>query len=75
LTTSAVSYGALSDLQGKVAMRWDIAPHNVGFRLICRWTERNRSPDVPPAIKRFDLSLIARRLRRELYEGRIRGHL
>jgi two-component system, chemotaxis family, CheB/CheR fusion protein len=66
LITNATKYGALSVLAGKIAISWEIVPHDDGPRLVWRWLERGGPHIAPPAHRGFGLSLIERSLKHEL---------
>jgi two-component sensor histidine kinase len=53
LATNALKYGALSNLQGSIAIEGRIEPFNEDSRFIFRWKEHGGPPVSPPARKGF----------------------
>jgi PAS domain S-box-containing protein len=64
LATNALKYGALSNADGRVALRWT---YDAGSRdLALAWTESGGPPTAPPTRRGFGSRLIERSLRGEL---------
>jgi len=53
LATNALKYGALSNLQGSIAIEGRIEPFNGDSRFIFRWKEHGGPPVSPPARRGF----------------------
>lgn len=66
LATNAVKYGALSTPEGRVTIRWDLAPGPGAERLDLTWTESGGPPVTPPSRRGFGSRLIERGLAAEL---------
>jgi two-component sensor histidine kinase len=67
LMTNATKYGALSDDQGRVAVRWTVAPRAGGGKTLSLvWDERDGPPVAPPTRKGFGTTVIGRALSGEL---------
>jgi two-component system CheB/CheR fusion protein len=67
LTTNAVKYGALSDPNGRLAVRWIVTNTNTGRRLALEWRESGvRAVDLKPSRSGFGRELIERGLPYEL---------
>jgi two-component system CheB/CheR fusion protein len=67
LTTNAVKYGALSDPNGRLAVRWIVMNTNTGRRLALEWRESGvRALDLKPSRSGFGRELIERGLPYEL---------
>lgn len=62
LCTNALKYGALSDPNGRVSVRW----HTVGDRVQLRWVESDGPPVRAPASGGFGRRLLERGLAHEL---------
>lgn len=62
LCTNAVKYGALSNDEGRVAIRWGIE----SGRLRLTWTERGGPPVAPPSHRGFGSRMLERALASEL---------
>ncbi|WP_293868582.1 sensor histidine kinase [uncultured Alsobacter sp.] len=70
LMTNATKYGALSDDQGRVDVRWTVAPREEdGQTLELVWDEREGPPVAQPSRKGFGTTVIGRALSGEL-EGK-----
>jgi PAS domain S-box-containing protein len=65
LTTNAVKYGALSDVDGKLDITWTI----VGLDLRLVWRERDGPPVTPPKRRGFGSRLIERSLAADFKGG------
>ena len=66
LTTNAVKFGALSVVEGSVAITW-ATDHGVdGEDLVLDWVERNGPPVTPPEHYGFGMTLIERGLSYDL---------
>jgi two-component sensor histidine kinase len=65
LATNATKYGALSVPEGRVCIRWSVAPGAPGHLEFC-WREVGGPPVMPPTRKGFGTRLIERSLAREL---------
>jgi two-component sensor histidine kinase len=63
LATNAAKYGALSNSDGRVAIRWRLA----GKALTLTWTEEGGPPVEPPARAGFGTRLLHRGLAHELH--------
>ena len=66
LTTNAVKYGALSVLEGKIAVTWSVEPGAEGDRLLLTWIETGGPPVVLPTKRGFGTMLIERGLRQDM---------
>lgn len=66
LATNAVKYGALSNDQGHVAIRWRLDPEAMPARLILDWQESDGPPVVTPKTRGFGSRLLERGLAGEL---------
>lgn len=66
LATNAVKYGALSVLEGRIAIAWSFAPGSGDQRLDLVWTERGGPTVKPPSSRGFGSRLIERGLAAEL---------
>lgn len=60
LTTNAVKYGALSVLEGNIAVTWSVGDTADHERLVLKWIERNGPPVAPPTRRGFGMTLIER---------------
>ncbi len=60
LCTNALKYGALSNQQGRVGVRWALEAVPAGQRLEIGWTERGGPRVTPPQKDGFGLKLIRR---------------
>jgi PAS domain S-box-containing protein len=58
LATNAAKYGALSDPNGRVAIRWTLEPGGDGETFIFRWSETDGPPVAPPLQSGFGTRLI-----------------
>ena len=74
LATNAAKYGALSDMSGKVRIRWDVDRSSEADRLRLRWTESDGPTVEPPGRKGFGSLMIQRGLTHDL-GGRRRAAL
>jgi two-component sensor histidine kinase len=67
LCTNAIKYGALSNDQGTVDVRWTTKRGDDGLvELAIEWTEANGPPVRPPSRRGFGTRLIERGLSAEL---------
>jgi PAS domain S-box-containing protein len=66
LATNAVKYGALSTLEGRIAVRWSLDRAEAGPRLLLRWEESGGPPVAPPQRRGFGSRLIERSLAQDL---------
>ncbi|GAA4751471.1 hypothetical protein GCM10023264_17740 [Sphingomonas daechungensis] len=67
LCTNAIKYGALSNEDGRVAVRWSASPGDDGtIGLILEWEETGGPPVVVPSRRGFGTRLIERGLSAEL---------
>lgn len=66
LATNAVKYGALSNDQGRVAVRWRLDPEAQPARLILDWQESGGPRVEPPKARGFGSRLLERGLAGEL---------
>ncbi|HEX7887232.1 MAG TPA: ATP-binding protein [Phenylobacterium sp.] len=66
LATNAAKYGALSNMEGLVDVRWNVDPAPDDPRLHIRWTESGGPLVNPPERRGFGSRLIERGLAREL---------
>ena len=66
LATNAAKYGALSDMAGKVRIRWDVDRSSEADRLRLRWTESDGPTVEPPGRKGFGSLMIQRGLTHDL---------
>ena len=64
LATNATKYGALSEGEGMVEVRWRLERSDATIHL--SWTERGGPPVLPPTRKGFGHTLIERSIRYEL---------
>ena len=58
LATNAMKYGALSNLHGRIEVRWWIEPEAAGQHLHMRWTESGGPTVLPPSRTSFGTRLI-----------------
>jgi two-component sensor histidine kinase/PAS domain-containing protein len=68
LATNAAKYGALSEIEGRVAFTWS---HRPDGRLVLRWTERGGPKVAAPKRKGFGTRVINSMVRDQL-KGRLR---
>jgi PAS domain S-box-containing protein len=66
LATNAAKYGALSNDQGRVIVRWVVTDDSRGGRLALRWEEVGGPPVVIPLRRGFGSRLIERALAAEM---------
>ncbi|HZH26123.1 MAG TPA: PAS domain S-box protein [Azospirillaceae bacterium] len=66
LCTNAAKYGALSNMEGQVGIRWTVARTEAGPRLHLRWAERGGPPVEVPKRRGFGSRMIERGLAHEL---------
>ena len=66
LATNAVKYGALSNDQGRVSLRWDVVTGGAAPQLWLRWEESGGPEVVTPTRRGFGSRLIERALAAEL---------
>ena len=64
LATNAARYGAFSNPDGQVEVRWALAPDGKGLNLI--WCERGGPPVTAPGPRGFGLRLVEQGLAREI---------
>ena len=69
LATNAIKYGALSNPQGEVAVRWRADPNEPGF-VFLSWTEAHGPPVQPPGKPGFGTRLLERAFAAE--DGEVR---
>jgi two-component sensor histidine kinase len=67
LATNAVKYGALSEEDGRVGVRWRVRERTGRRRLELEWRESGGPPVKPPLRRGFGSRLIERSLSRELH--------
>ena len=67
LATNAVKYGALSEAEGRVGVRWRVRDRPGTRRLELEWRETGGPPVTPPLRRGFGSRLIERSLSRELH--------
>jgi len=60
LATNAAKYGALSNAQGSLEVRWAVEPGENGAQLVFDWRERGGPPCCPPARKGFGAMILSR---------------
>ncbi|MEE4455115.1 sensor histidine kinase [Novosphingobium resinovorum] len=60
LGTNAVKYGALSNADGRVEVRWELAEQGGGGRLGLHWREAGGPAVTPPSRKGFGSRMIER---------------
>ena len=56
LATNAAKYGALSNGNGKVAVRWSVKPEDEPAALMIHWLEQGGPAVTPPLVPRFRLA-------------------
>ena len=66
LSTNAAKYGALSNPEGRIDVKWEIRGTTGAERLWLRWIESGGPPVEPPATRGFGSRLIERSLAMEL---------
>lgn len=66
LCTNAAKYGALSQQNGSVTIKWQVTDGDTDNRLQLSWTETGGPPVTPPARKGFGSRLVERALAMEL---------
>ncbi|HEX4260447.1 MAG TPA: CheR family methyltransferase, partial [Acetobacteraceae bacterium] len=66
LTTNAVKYGALSDAQGNVTVRWHVEQASDDDLLVLNWLESNGPAVAPPTHRGFGMTLIERGLKQDM---------
>lgn len=71
LGTNAVKYGALSDENGKVDLRWDVTELDGKTRLRLSWREHDGPRVEPPTRAGFGSRMLERALRSERGDARI----
>lgn len=59
LCTNSLKYGALSNDNGRITLRWNAAPAEGGTRLDITWSEEGGPPVKPPEQEGFGTKLIA----------------
>lgn len=59
LCTNALKYGALSNADGTVSIRWTTAPHDRGVAISLIWSEEKGPPVTPPSQEGFGSKLIS----------------
>ncbi|HET6656072.1 MAG TPA: PAS domain S-box protein [Gammaproteobacteria bacterium] len=69
LTTNAAKYGALSTLEGTIAVRWQVHEVNGAQCLHFEWIERGGPPVTQPTRRGFGSRLIEQGLKHELRAG------
>ncbi len=60
LATNAAKYGALSNVAGRVCLKWQVIRHGDAARLHLSWTEKGGPPVVAPANIGFGTRLLQR---------------
>lgn len=66
LATNAIKYGALSNANGRVHVRWALRDDGNGARLVLRWRESGGPPVAAPTRKGFGSMMIERAISSEL---------
>ncbi|UTH49368.1 PAS domain-containing protein [Loktanella salsilacus] len=66
LATNAMKYGAFSNENGSIRIKWTIEPSPTGRRLRLIWTEKDGPAVTPPTRKGFGSQVIERGLAHEL---------
>lgn len=59
LCTNALKYGALSNADGTVTIRWTASPHERGVAISLIWSEEKGPPVTPPGQEGFGSRLIS----------------
>jgi two-component sensor histidine kinase len=66
LATNATKYGALSGLQGKVVVSWQVLPESSGYKFQMTWQERGGPAVEPPARNGFGHLVFERMVKQAL---------
>jgi PAS domain S-box-containing protein len=73
LTTNAAKHGALSDVSGRITVRWQVQPEDKPAELAIHWCERGGPAVITPSRRGFGSRLLERAVAHEL-GGETRMH-
>jgi two-component sensor histidine kinase len=73
LTTNAAKYGALSDVNGRITVRWHLRPQGTPTEVVIHWCERGGPTVAVPSRRGFGSRLLERAVAHEL-SGETRLH-